>query len=115
MPLAERDSQLTGAHPTSWESVRGPAGFPGWATVLVSAAILAVLVAGVALVARKLGLRRSLSWFFALGVGLWLAAPFAADTAAGGLLAAAGLVLMLAAIAAEILLRRRDLDADTIP
>ena len=105
---------MTSAPPTAWESIHGPAGFPAWASGLVSAAILAVLVAGAAFVTRKLGLRRRLSWFFALGVGLWLGAPFAADSAAGGLLATVGFLLMPGAVVAEILLRRRDLDADTI-
>jgi hypothetical protein len=55
-----------------------------------------------------------LSWFFALGVGLWLWAPVVADSAAGGLLAAAGLLLTPGAVVAEIQLRRRDLDTDPI-
>jgi hypothetical protein len=114
MPLAQRDSQMTGAHPTAWVSIRGDTVLPDWASALVVAAILALLVTGVAFLARKLGLRRKLSWCFALGVGCWLSAPFTADTAAGGLLAAAGLLLMPAAVVAEILLRRRDLDADTV-
>lgn len=114
MPLAQRDSQMTGGPPVSWESIRGPAGFPDWASALVLAAIFAVLVTGVAFMARRLGLRRRLSWFFALGFGCWLSAPFTADSAAGGLLAAAGLVMLPVAVVAEILLRRRDLDADTI-
>lgn len=117
MALAMRDSQLNGApHPTAWESLRGPgqAGFPEWATVLLSVAICAVLLTGVAFVARKLGLRRRLSWFFALGLGMWLWAPIVADSGAGGLLAATAPLLMLSAVVAEILLRRHDLDADTI-
>jgi hypothetical protein len=114
MALLERDSRMATAHPTSWESIRGPAGFPDWASALVSLAILAVLVAGVAFAARKLGLRRRLSWFFALGFGMWLWAPVIAGSAGGSLLAAAGLLTMPVALVAEILLRRHDLDADTI-
>lgn len=115
MPLGQRDSQMNDApHPIAWESIRGSAGFPEWASVLVAAVIGAALVVGVAFVARKLGLRPKLSWLFALGVGMWLWAPFAADSAAGGLLADAAPLLMFAAVVAEILLRRRDLDADTI-
>jgi hypothetical protein len=114
MALYERDSHLANAPPTSWESIRGHAALPGWASALVVAAILAALVTGVAFLARRLGLRRKLSWCFALGAGCWLSAPFTADSAAGGLLAVGGLLLMPAAVAAEILLRRRNLDADTI-
>ena len=114
MPLAQRDSQMTGTHPTAWVSIRGDSGLPGWASDLVVAAILALLVTGVAFLARKLGLRRKLSWLFALGFGCWLSAPFTADTPVGGLLAAAGLVSMPVALVAEFLLRRHDLDADTI-
>jgi hypothetical protein len=114
VPLAQRDSQLTGTHPTAWVSIRGDSVLPGWASDLVVAAILALLVSGVAFLAGKLGLRRRLSWLFALGFGCWLSAPFTADTAGGGLLAAAGLVVMPVAVVAEILLRRHDLDADTI-
>src|ERR1700757_669228 len=108
MALAERDSHMAGAPPASWQSLR-PAGLPDWAAVLVAAAIFALVVTGVAFVARKLGLRPRLSWLFALGVGMWILAPVAADSAAGGLLAAAGLVAMPAAVLAEILLRRRAL------
>ena len=105
MPLAERDSRMAPTSaPTSWEPIRGQL---GWESTLLLAAIYALLVVAVAFLARKLGLRPRLSWLFALGVGAWLAAPFAADSAAGGLLAAAGLVLMPGAVAAEILLRRR--------
>lgn len=112
MPLAQRDSRMNGApHATAWVSIHEPS---GWGPVLLSAAIFAALVAGVAFVGRKLGLRRRLSWFFALGLGMWLWAPVVADSAAGGLLADAGPLLMLTAVVAEILLRRRDLDADPI-
>jgi hypothetical protein len=112
--LAERDSQMAGTPPTSWESVRGVAGLPDWAAFLAAAAIFAVLVVGVAFVARKLGLRPRLSWLFALGVGMWMWAPVAADSAAGRLLAAAGLLMMPLALVSEFLLRRRNLDADAV-
>lgn len=105
MPLAERDSHSAPTSPaTSWQPVQEHV---GWESALLLAAVYAAVVVGVAFLARKLGLRRGLSWTFAIGVGSWVAAPFAADSAAGGLLAAAGLLLMPGAVAAEVVLRRR--------
>ena len=106
MPLAERDSRMVDTTPSAWESIRGHAVLPGWESALVIAGIFAIVVAGAAFLARKVGLRRRLSWCFALGVGSWLSAPFAADNAAGGLLAAAGPLLIGGAVVAELLLRR---------
>jgi hypothetical protein len=108
MALAERDSRMASTTPTAWQSIRADSGLPGWASDLLFAAIFAVVVAGVAFLARRLGLRPKLSWLFAVGVGLWLAAPVAADNSAGSLLAAAGLLMIPGALVAEFLLRRRD-------
>lgn len=108
MALAERDSRMNATAPSTLESIRGHADLPVWASALVIAGIVAILVVGIAFLARRLGMRPKLSWFFALGVGLWLAAPFAADNAAGGLMAAAGLFLLPGAVVAELLLRRRE-------
>lgn len=106
MALAERDSRMAPTSPpASWESIRGHV---GWESALALVAIYALLIVGVAFLARRLGLRRKLSWFFALGVASWLVAPFAADSAAGGLLATAGLLTMAVALVTEFLLRRRD-------
>jgi hypothetical protein len=108
MALAERDSAWPLGPLDRGGAFRADSGLPDWASALLVAAIFAVLVAGLAFVARRLGLRPKLSWFFAVGVGLWLFAPVAADHAAGSVLAATGLLLIPGALAAEFLLRRRD-------